>query len=361
MEIDLPSKFTPQELEAAQLLLSLGGRSPKPQRGDPDDTEVEDDVDDEEESVFSGYAEEEEEVLLADQHAATHWTDEFASQWPQNDPALYQPFLEDMKNWTKLSKDPQRKRAIIEHLNRWPGLGDKAQKAVWQDLNNWPFVGSGARQVILQKGTYSHKCSFDNIGTDKFLNFFFAALVDLEAGPLTTTCGKDKEWCIQLKGFLVLQLENPGATRHVLADQAADGKKFTKEKLTSRERLWIQARYILPSEQGKFAKVPGLLTHEGTRSVAVQYCEDTGDSRTAIGLAATVNKYWKTIGGRPYMGKSAPKNPAAYKAQVLSERTARTWINALGYEKKNDRKKKKVNYPTPPQSPQKSANSSPAC
>jgi hypothetical protein len=166
MEIDLPSKFTPQELEAAQLLLSLGGRSPKPQRGDPDDTEVEDDVDDEEESVVSGYAEEEEEVLLADQHAATHWTDEFASQWPQNDPALYQPFLEDMKNWTKLSKDPQRKRAIIEHLNRWPGLGDKAQKAVWQDLNNWPFVGSGARQVILQKGTYSHKCSFDNIGTN---------------------------------------------------------------------------------------------------------------------------------------------------------------------------------------------------
>jgi hypothetical protein len=169
MEIDQSSENTAQNItddEAAGLLLYF---RKKPREFPPhgDDTQVEDDVADEEESVFAGYAAEDAEVPFANEHAAIHWTDELASQWPRNDRALYMPFLEDLKNWTKLPKDSEKKQEIIKYLNQWPGLHDKAKKVVWQDLNNWPCVGLEGRQVILQKGTstYSHNCSSDNVLT----------------------------------------------------------------------------------------------------------------------------------------------------------------------------------------------------
>jgi hypothetical protein len=100
---------------------------------------------------------------LADECSAAQWTDGLASQWPQNNRALYEPLLDDLKRWTRFDKadkkDLEKKQAIIKRLNLWPGLDVATQKAVWQDLNNWPFVGRSSRQVILRKGTYSHKSS----------------------------------------------------------------------------------------------------------------------------------------------------------------------------------------------------------
>jgi hypothetical protein len=172
--------------------------------------------------------------------------------------------------------------------------------------------------------------------------------------------GKDRQWCSQLKKFLELQLERPGATRNDLADLAAANKKFTRERIISRERLWIQARYIVPSDQGKFAKVPSLLEDEGTRRAAIQYCE-TAEKINSKDLAIAVTAYWAAHGGRPVMGKNPRKDSSTPSSQTISKRTARDWINELGYGKeKSVNRQPAENYPTPPQSRQGSANGSPS-
>ncbi|RPB26482.1 hypothetical protein L211DRAFT_679939 [Terfezia boudieri ATCC MYA-4762] len=94
---------------------------------------------------------------------------------------------------------------------------------------------------------------------------------------------------------------------------------------------WISSRYIRVGMRGTFSKVSSWLTDEGVLLTMREYIAAVGEKLTSHGLAKAVNEYLKEeniVGGAEDWERSL----------AISERTARIWLNKLGFQWKDIRK-----------------------
>ncbi|KAF8458748.1 hypothetical protein BDZ91DRAFT_800171 [Kalaharituber pfeilii] len=129
-----------------------------------------------------------------------------------------------------------------------------------------------------------------------------------------------------------LQLKRPDAARKELSLCIAEA--FSRGENTARrihiwEKSWITSRYIKVGMRGKYAKVSSWLNDEGVLLAIREYITSVGEKLTSHGLAQAITAYLK---------EEDIVNGADKLENSISERTARTWLNKLGFQWKDVRK-----------------------
>ncbi|KAF8433319.1 hypothetical protein BGX38DRAFT_1290076 [Terfezia claveryi] len=126
--------------------------------------------------------------------------------------------------------------------------------------------------------------------------------------------------------FLQLQLRKPQESQKSLSLLLAEACSCS-EKMARRIRTWtdswISSRYIRVGMRSNFSKVSSWLTDKGVLLTIREYIAAVGEKLTSHRLAKAVNEYLKEeniIGGAEDWKHS------------ISERTARIWLNTLGFQ-----------------------------
>ncbi|RPB20084.1 hypothetical protein L211DRAFT_870918 [Terfezia boudieri ATCC MYA-4762] len=131
--------------------------------------------------------------------------------------------------------------------------------------------------------------------------------------------------------LLQLQLRKSQSQRSLsllLADACGGSEKIARGIRTWAD-FWISSRYIRVGMRGTFSKVSSWLTDEGVLLTIREYIGAVGEKLTSHGLAKAVNKYLK---------EEHIINGAEDWNCSISERTARIWLNKLGFQWKDVQK-----------------------
>ncbi|RPB21874.1 hypothetical protein L211DRAFT_888332 [Terfezia boudieri ATCC MYA-4762] len=142
--------------------------------------------------------------------------------------------------------------------------------------------------------------------------------------------------------FMQLQLKRPWEIRETLSLAVAEsfGRATSTAKcLRSWERSWISSRYIKVGLKGKNKSAYSWLEDEGVLLAMREYIASVGEKLTSLGLAQAITEYLQE---EDITNKAEEVNKILFhksesKKSIL-ERTARNWLNKLGFEWKDVRK-----------------------
>ena len=142
--------------------------------------------------------------------------------------------------------------------------------------------------------------------------------------------------------FLQLQLKRPWETREALSLVVSEsfGKRTeTARRIRAWEKSWISVGTIKIGLRGISASAFSWLDDEGVLLAVREYIATVGEKLTSHGLAQAVTQYLQSdmIGCDEVETTLRDEHSIAWKRSI-SERTARNWLNKLGFAWKDVRK-----------------------
>ncbi|KAG0639110.1 hypothetical protein HOY80DRAFT_1046121 [Tuber brumale] len=150
-----------------------------------------------------------------------------------------------------------------------------------------------------------------------------------------------QEWKALEGPNLFSGLTSPIVPRKQLAQKVVEGGGWgrrVRNRILANEVSWVKYRTIPMPGQGKHSKVISLLEDPDTILAVRSYILQVGEKLTAFGLVKAIAAYWKESMDDDDITNWSVNNVAREVERTIGSRTARMWLQKLGFNYKEYRK-----------------------